>query len=169
VLAAAEVHVWVAALDVADDETASRLARLTDDERARAERLGREAIWRRFVASREFLRLLLGRHLSVPPARVIFTQGPRGKPGLGGAPSFAGLRFNLAHSDEIALCALTLGREIGADVERLRSDIAVEDLAQRFFSRAEAARLAALPAEERRLAFFRAWTRKEAYVKAATG
>jgi len=165
-LGADEVHVWVATLDVDDAEAASRLAVLTDDERARADRLVREPVWRRFVAGRGFLRLLLGRYLSVPPARVTFTQGPRGKPGLAEAPGFSGLRFNLAHSDEIALCALTLGREIGADVERLRADIAVDDLAQRFFAPTEAAQLAALPAEERPLAFFRTWTRKEAYVKA---
>ena len=165
-LSADEVHVWVAALDEDDGENASPLAVLTDDERVRAERLVHEATRRRFVAGRGFLRLLLGRYLSVPPTRVIFTQGPRGKPGLAESPGSAGLRFNLAHSDEIALCALALGREIGADVEHLRADIAEDDLAQRFFARAEAAQLAALPAGARRLAFFRAWTRKEAYIKA---
>ena len=165
-LRADEVHVWVAALDVDDDERSLRLDALTEDERARAERLVHGATRRRFVAGRGFLRLLLGRYLSVPPTRLSFAQGPWGKPGLAGTCASPDIRFNLAHSNEIALCGLALGREIGVDVEHLRADIAEEDLAQRFFGRAEAAQLVALPASARQLAFFRAWTRKEAYIKA---
>jgi 4'-phosphopantetheinyl transferase len=164
-LGGSEVHVWVATLDVDDGEIAARAAVLDDEERARAGRMAREVVWRRFVAGRGFLRMLLGRYLDISPARVALTQGQRGKPGLAEPGGGSGLRFNLAHSDGLAVCALARGREIGADVERVRADVAVEELARRFFAPAEAADLVARPVAERRLAFFRAWTRKEAYIK----
>jgi 4'-phosphopantetheinyl transferase len=55
---------------------------------------------------------------------------------------------------------------VGIDLERIRSDLAVAEIAERFFSRREVAMLRALPTEEQREAFFRTWTRKEAYLKA---
>jgi 4'-phosphopantetheinyl transferase len=160
---AEEVHVWVASLDVDDDELGFRAAVLDDHERARARRMTREIAWRRFIAGRGLLRLLLGCYLDTPPAQVPLTQTPKGKPAV--AEPGADVRFNLSHSEGILVCGVTRGREIGADVERIRADISVEELAKRFFAPAEAADLLARPISERRLAFFRAWTRKEAYIK----
>lgn len=160
---APEVHVWAAPLDVDDDELGFRIAVLDDSERARARRMTHEVVRRRFIAGRGLLRLLLGGYLDTPPARVRLTQTPKGKPAVSGRD--AGVRFNVSHSGGILVCAVTRGREIGADIERIREDIAVEELAQRFFAPAEAADLLARPLSERRLAFFRAWTRKEAYIK----
>ena len=77
-----------------------------------------------------------------------------------------GLRFNLSHSNEVALLAVTLEAELGVDVEHMRADFASEDIARRFFSRAEVEAFNALPKEEQVAAFFRCWTRKEAYIKA---
>jgi 4'-phosphopantetheinyl transferase len=76
------------------------------------------------------------------------------------------LRFNLSHSHEVALLAVTLDAELGVDVEHIRADFASEDVARRFFSRAEVEVFNALPKEEQVAAFFRCWTRKEAYIKA---
>jgi 4'-phosphopantetheinyl transferase len=57
-------------------------------------------------------------------------------------------------------------REVGVDVEKVRRDVELEQIARRFFSAHEQMQLAALPADERVDAFFRCWTRKEAYIKA---
>ena len=76
------------------------------------------------------------------------------------------LRFNLAHSHELALYAFTRGREIGVDIEYLRALPDADQIADRFFSARENATLQALPASQRRQAFFNCWTRKEAYIKA---
>jgi 4'-phosphopantetheinyl transferase len=66
----------------------------------------------------------------------------------------------------VALYAVTRGREIGIDLECIRFDLEVEKIAERFFSRREAATLRTLPPEVQRQAFFLCWTRKEAYFKA---
>jgi len=92
-----------------------------------------------------------------------FVIGPHGKPRLANAP--IDLRFNLSHSSERALLAITIGHEAGVDIERERS-IETLDLADRFFSAAESATLRALPPADQVPAFFRCWTRKEAFVKA---
>jgi 4'-phosphopantetheinyl transferase len=66
----------------------------------------------------------------------------------------------------VALYAVTRAREVGIDVELIRSDLKIEQIAERFFSHHEIATLRALPTELRQSAFFRCWTRKEAYIKA---
>jgi 4'-phosphopantetheinyl transferase len=159
-----DVHVWQVSLAV--DEQAERLEPLlAADERDRADRFHFPRDRRRFVIGRGSLRVLLGEYLSVAPADVRLDVTPLGKPHLARGPT-AGLRFNVAHTDELALFALTWGREVGVDVERERPDVEWRELAQRFFAPAEVAALTALPAEEQRPAFYRCWTRKEAYVKA---
>jgi 4'-phosphopantetheinyl transferase len=57
-------------------------------------------------------------------------------------------------------------RKVGVDVERIRRDMELESIARRYFSQREVAELLALPPEQREIAFFNGWTRKEAYIKA---
>jgi len=85
---------------------------------------------------------------------------------LAAAHAGSDVTFNLSHSGGIAMLAFTRRREIGIDVEQVRRDFDVEAIANRFFSAAEHAQLAELPAANRFEAFFRCWTRKEAYIKA---
>jgi 4'-phosphopantetheinyl transferase len=160
------VHVWRAALDVSP-ETLGRLAgHLAEEERARAARFVFPRDRDRFIVARGVLREILGRYLELPPTEVRFFYGESGKPEL--APDLSGsrLRFNLAHSRDLALYAFTRGQEVGVDVEFVRPELATEEIAERFFSQREAAALRALPPSEQPRAFFRCWTRKEAYIKA---
>jgi 4'-phosphopantetheinyl transferase len=76
------------------------------------------------------------------------------------------LRFNLSSSDDTALLAVAWNREIGVDVEKIRAERDCMGIAERFFSPWEAAALRRLPDQQRVPAFYRCWTRKEAYVKA---
>lgn len=88
-----------------------------------------------------------------------------GKPFLA-QPLRTELKFNLSHSGELALVAVTLNRGIGIDLEEIRYIDFAARLAERFFSRRENAALGALPEAERLAAFYCCWTLKEAYVKA---
>jgi len=164
-LGADEVHVWRIEL-LPSPGVLARLGRhLSPDERRRAERFRFERDQRRFHAARGALRELLGGYLDAEPERLGFAEGAHGKPELA-APGGSGLRFNLSHSGELALCAVARGRELGVDIEQARELADAEAMARRFFSAAENAALAALPDAERLGAFFRCWTRKEAYLKA---
>ncbi len=163
-LAPGDVHVWLAVLGALS--VSELLPRLSPEERDRAARYHFERDRRAFVAARGLLRGLLGRYAGADPSRISFVYGPRGKPSLAGEPARTGLRFNLSHSGGLALFAFALNRELGVDIERERLVPEADSIAARYFSRAEVATLAGLPTTERPPAFFRCWTRKEAFIKA---
>jgi len=164
-LDAASVHVWRIALAVPDAEQAERAAVLAPDERARAARFHFERDRRRWTAARGAVRAVLEGYAGVPAASLAFRVGPHGKPALDGPAARAGLEFNVSHSGDLALCAVTHARAVGVDVEAIRPDFATGEVARRFFAPAEVAALEALPSGERVEAFFACWTRKEAYLK----
>ena len=136
---------------------------LTADERERAARLRIEAKRTQYVTARTALRVLLGRYLDRAPAELELELGEHGKPEL----PRSGVSFNLSHSGHVALLAVTSGDlRLGVDVEEMVAQRAHDRLARRFFSTHEADSYATLPEGERADAFYRLWTRKEAYLKA---
>jgi len=160
------VHVWRIALAVPDAEQADRVAVLSPDEAARAARFHFERDRRRWTAARGAVRAVLAGYTSLPAASLAFRVGPHGKPALDGPAARAGLAFNVSHSGDLALCAVTRTHAVGVDVEAIRRDFATDEVARRFFAPAEVAALGALPPGDRVEAFFACWTRKEAYIKA---
>jgi 4'-phosphopantetheinyl transferase len=159
------VEVWSAVLDPPASLFSLLRGLLSPDEHQRAGRFVHHRDRDRFVAGRAFLRLLLGRCLREDPRALVFRYGPNGKPELGGPPR--GLAFNLAHSEARAVCAVARGCDaLGVDVERVRPIEDAEGVARLALPRAEAARLASLPEPQRRRAFYEAWTRNEALLKA---
>jgi 4'-phosphopantetheinyl transferase len=161
-----EVHVWRAMLGVPEPVLESFLTTLSPDERTKAERFCFPRDRDRSIAARAVLRLILSRYLDVKPAHLRFCYNPFGKPALTGEPGADALHFNMSHSGELALYAVTREHEIGVDVEHVREDFASEQIAKRFFSPSEVAMLHALPLNMRTRGFFNCWTRKEAYIKA---
>jgi 4'-phosphopantetheinyl transferase len=162
-LSADEVHVWRVGLD----RLAADYARLlSGDEQARADRLRFEQLQRRFIVGRGTLRIILGRYLNLSPDEIEFEYRPNGKPALSSRLLHPALCFNLSHSDEMLLLAVTYHRAVGIDLETIHPDLEVENIAERFFSPAERAELQALPADRKLASFFSGWTRKEAYLKA---
>jgi 4'-phosphopantetheinyl transferase len=144
-------------------------AHLSEEERVRGLRFVRPRDRRRFVICRGTLRVILGRLLEIPPARVRFRPGPGGKPELapgGEAEGLPVLRFNVTHSDELALIAVSLGRELGVDLERIRTISEAERIVESYFTPAELAQFRGIPGPEHARAFLRGWTRKEAVLKA---
>lgn len=166
-LGASDVHVWRFSLDPPTDLFAAFDRSLSDDERRRAARFRMGHLRRRYIAGRGGLRDILSRYLGCVPEAVAFSYGPHGKPGLDGEHRAVGLEFNLTHSHELAMCAVTRVGLVGVDVEEHR---AMEEhgrkLIGRFFSPVEQSEFLALPEHDRLASFFRGWTRKEAYLKA---
>jgi 4'-phosphopantetheinyl transferase len=165
-LAQDEVHLWRASLDQEPPVVEKLRQTLSAAELGRAARFRIPEARNRFVAARAILRDILSRYVGFGPAELEFGYRPRGKPFLAHYGETAGLKFNLSHSHGLALYGITVGREIGVDVERVRPSPDYEKIAARFFSAAETAALLDLPGELRAESFFRCWTRKEAYIKA---
>lgn len=161
-----EVHVWRASLDLPAEAVARLTRTLSPDEAARAARFHFKRHRRRFTVARGVLRNLLALYLHREPDALPLVRGAQGKPGLAEAWGDFDLRFNVAHSGEIALFALARGREVGVDLERIRPMPDAGKLAARFFSVPEKEALARLPAAEQEAAFFRCWVQKEAFIKA---
>jgi 4'-phosphopantetheinyl transferase len=154
------VDIWTVGLRVSSVELARRRDLLSDQERARADRFHFAKDREAHIAAHGALRLILAKHLNCPAAEILFKEGTNGKPAV------AGLRFNLSHSANLGLVAVTSDRELGVDVEHIDPHRADVSVAHRFFSPSEASALEALPPEQQTVAFLNCWTRKEAYLKA---
>ncbi len=162
-LAPGEIHLWRAALDDPIRLSGAE-AVLSREELLRAGKFARALDRQRFIAAHGALRMVLGLYLSADPQSLEFRAGPMGKPAL--VQTFTDLRFNLSHSGELALIAVTRGREVGVDVERVQRDIEFDPIVEHYFEPTEAWDLRTAPPQERVGRFFDLWTRKEACVKA---
>ena len=156
------VRIWLIDLDAADAADGASL--LSGDEIARAARFVFERHRRRFIAGRAGLRRILAVEAGQPADRLAFDYSPAGKPSLLGDAS--AVRFNLSHSDQWALVAVSRGGEVGVDIEKRRPLADVLRLAQTAFSPNEVRALQDVTPAEQQEAFFAGWTRKEAYIKA---
>jgi len=161
-----EVHVWAAVLDLTQATIGRLEASLSLAERERAARFRFEVHKNRFIVGRGLVRYLLAWYLGAEPSALDFVYGPHGKPSLANRFGGTGLQFNLAHSEDLALVAITRAGVIGIDVERIRVLDDAEELVARFFSANETAAFRNLTAELKPAAFFSLWTRKEAWLKA---
>ena len=142
-----EVHIWRVRLNRGEASPP------TAAEAAHAARFATPTLRRRYLRAHAALRDILG---SVTAAPLDFALREKGKPYLASAP---GIRFNLAHSREVALVAVTLDVEVGVDVERVRPLGEYAAIAQRYFPEGST-----VPTSVRE--FFRHWTRFEALLKA---
>jgi 4'-phosphopantetheinyl transferase len=159
--------VWTVREDaVAPARLATYAHVLSDDERRRASRFLRPDDAARFVIGRALARTSLSRYAAVPPRDWPLSVDEHGRPELAERPPGApDLRFNLSHTPGLIACAVTVGREVGVDVECTNRRV-FPDVPERFFSPREVADLRALPVDEQELVFFDYWTLKEAYIKA---
>jgi 4'-phosphopantetheinyl transferase len=157
--------VWRIELDLSPASLARAYEVLSTDERHRADRYRLSGRRHRFVSARGVLRAILGSYLGVPAAAVRLGLRPSGRPFLRTRDDDP-IDFNLAHSGNVALVAVTRGRSVGVDIERFRRGLPYERIADRFFADREVAALREIPKEVRPAAFFACWTRKEAYLKA---
>lgn len=162
-LAQNEVHVWRVWLSAPEAAAAGLWALLSADEQARARAFHFERHRLPFIVARGMLRRILSRYVDVSPQNLAFVYGPQGKPALRDVG--AAVQFNLSHSQDLALLAVTSLPAVGIDIEWMRPLDDMMGIAAHFFAAGERARLAEMPAAQRHRAFFQCWTRKEAYIK----
>lgn len=156
------VHLWHARFDWLADQYQTFESTLAADERLRAARYLAKQMRDRYVLARGMLRAVLASYVNAIPGALRLAYGLRGKPFLPNSD----LRFNLSHADGLIVLAVSQGVEIGVDVERVRPIPEMKTMVRDNFSLREQAALWSLPATDQADAFFRIWTRKEAYVKA---
>ncbi len=160
------VHIWQASLQQPLDVIFQLSATLSDEEQRRADRFHFENLRNSFIVARGILRLLLARYVHCKPAQLQFDYTSTGKPFLSKLLGNVGICFNLSHSNNLVLYAITQDRQVGIDVEYVRSIPEMLDIAERTFSSEENYQIKHLNRIERQKAFFNCWTRKEAFIKA---
>ena len=161
------IHVWGFSLNGSLSFVERCRFWLSEDERGRADRFISQQDQRRFVLAHGGLRAVLGRYLGVGPDAVELDRSEAGKPFVrkewrGQSP----ITFNMSHAHGRALIAVSKGREVGVDLERIRSDVEVVKLSKRYFAPSEQASIMELAQEQRAPRFFRYWVTKEAVLKA---
>jgi 4'-phosphopantetheinyl transferase len=161
------IHLWHTTV-VADRHRASSIRwQLTKDELDRADRFKFEDLQWRFAQRRALLRQILAIYVDVPPEELRFRYNARGKPFLESTSNERGIEFSMSHSKDRMIVAVTLGRDIGADIEVHRDNIDKQGLAEHFFAPKDIEVIRNARDEESLThEFFRTWTGKEAYVKA---
>ncbi|MGB3402568.1 MAG: 4'-phosphopantetheinyl transferase superfamily protein [Microcoleaceae cyanobacterium] len=164
-LTADQVDIWQADLNLSAQQLTQFQFILSDDEQQRAERFRFDKDRNQYIAARGILRTLLGQYLDISPKALNFSYSDKGKPSLSTSDLTQPIQFNLSHSNHKALYGMTLNRQIGIDLEYMRT-IEALSLAKRFFSQQEFIQLHSTPNEVRKQLFFQLWTAKEAYLKA---
>jgi 4'-phosphopantetheinyl transferase len=157
--------IFFSRLDRDPAELALESSELSPSEMKRAERLPAGLARDRFIAGRLFLRNTIATLLEQQVRDISLEAGKWGKPRLSRCSDSFDLRFNISHSADLAILAVCSGFEVGVDLEKIDTGIPCLKLARLFFSSREFRELLTLPEEDQRNAFFRCWTRKEAYLK----
>jgi 4'-phosphopantetheinyl transferase len=163
-LTSSTVHVWSIPLSVSEEVFPVLRDALAGDEQERAARFHFERDSRRFVVARGAVRFILAGYTHAEANGLRFLYNTHGKPSL--VDRACDVRFSVSHSNDQALLAVALSREVGVDIEWIREDIETDKLAERFFSPKEREALRGLPSDKRVAAFFRCWSCKEAFLKA---
>jgi 4'-phosphopantetheinyl transferase len=162
-----EVHLYFAGIGSFSSSVERFRETLSDGETARARRIVSEKDRRKYVVVRGLLRALLGGYLGAVPSEIEIVPGCHGKPMLAGASGRDAIRFNVSHSGERVLFGFARGREVGVDMEEVRRGFPGEEIGDRFFTPAEAARIRSVRGARRQEVFFSYWTLKEAFMKAS--
>lgn len=160
------IDIWRTALDLPRQQIDKYASVLSPDELARVERFKLERKQREYIISRGLLRRVLSHVLKQDPSLFEFEYSDHDKPHLAVNRHGKPVQFNLSHSHEQTLIAVTLEHLIGVDVEYVRRNVEFKKLAARFFSAQEARDLSTYTEDNLPPAFFACWTRKEAFVKA---
>lgn len=161
-----DLHVWRVSLVQPVDFIGELETVLSDDERERAGHFRFKRDQNRYIVSRGILRKLLGSYVNRSPEVVDFEYGPYGKPSLGGCFAESGIRFNLSHSNDLAVYAFAVGCEVGIDIEQIQPLADLEIMAEHTFSMQEYNAWKKMPPDHRVSGFFTYWVLKEAYIKA---
>jgi 4'-phosphopantetheinyl transferase len=159
------IELRLVSLAVGETELARLRSLLSAEELQRGNRLLDRVRWERFFARRGMLREMLAELLSLEPRDVRLDVGEFGKLQIAADQNPASIRFNLSHAADLMLIAVAVGDEVGVDLEEVRQETAYRPMVERYFSALERKELFSLEPAEQLSAFYRCWTRKEAYLK----
>jgi 4'-phosphopantetheinyl transferase len=164
VLSADKIHVFLYQISLFNSK--DLVEYLPEDEGHRADRLRIEQKREQFVITRSLLRLLLSSNLGKEPRDIVFSYEKQGKPVVKDYINRVPIEFNISHSGDYALIAMTLENKVGVDIEEVNPDIDYKSLSNRFFSEKERNDLINLDEKQQCDAFYRIWARKESFIKA---
>jgi 4'-phosphopantetheinyl transferase len=161
-----DIHLWITRPQhIQDSELLAQYrALLTAEEKLKQQRYRFEKDRHTALITRAFIRDLLSSYAAIAPADWSLKIGANGKPEIFDPP--IPLRFNLSHTKNLIICAVTLHNEIGCDVESVGRSSDILAIANHYFSASETKELFSLPEREQRSRFFDYWTLKESYIKA---
>jgi 4'-phosphopantetheinyl transferase len=165
-LALRELHIWLLPQTPSDIALQRDALALGAHESQRAAALVGAADRRRYVAAHGFMRAVLAHYTGIDASALCFVDGAAGKPALVLAQDTSAIQFNLSHSGDLALCGAAREQPLGVDVEVVRRLDDLQALLRSSFSANEQRQFDALEPALRHEAFFAAWTRKEAVIKA---
>lgn len=157
------VQLWCCSFDIHTANLKAYFEVLSADEKKRASKFKFDKDSECYIISRGILRSLIGGYLDINAKDVIFKYTSYGKPML---DFESDLKFNISHSGNMAAFAFFKNQEIGVDIEKIKDDFDVLELAQNFFSTKEIQSLEKQIPKDLPIAFFRCWTRKESFIKA---
>ena len=163
----AEIQLWSIDINSASHDVEELLSLLSDDELERAKKFRFQKHLHRWIVGRAMLRTILSAMTQRSPESVAFEYNEHAKPYLPYSSGHERIHFNLTHSSDLALIAVTSAGPVGIDVERIKPLSNIDAVVSRFFSPAERDEFAGVTGDVDRLkAFYACWTRKEAYLKA---
>jgi 4'-phosphopantetheinyl transferase len=160
------VHLWRVGLDAFPQRASSLLGLLSDEERERLERFRFPVLKHRFAVARGTLRQIVAQYVGGDPVGLQFGYERFGKPFVQSPPS--NLHFNLSHSVDLMVVAVSMETPVGVDIEREDRELKFWDIAAHYFSQSEQEELALRKMDSRQRAFFQIWTAKEAVLKASS-
>ena len=160
----AALVVWIARVPEFREELPALEALLDPREVERAGRFRFPEDRARFVVGRGLLRHALRRYAPQIPATLEIAYSNLGRPFI--PAEHEAPRFSISHTRDLVTLAFADVAQVGVDVEFIQAPVDLLDLAERILSEDDFRTFQTFPPVERQLAFFRAWTRKEAYLKA---
>ncbi|PKQ44147.1 4'-phosphopantetheinyl transferase family protein [Confluentibacter flavum] len=162
-LSSGMVDVWYIDVNNCKKQIPYYTSLLSTDEKLKADKFKFINDKNIFIVARGVLRVLLAKYLSINPKKVEFKYGDFGKPETINNQS---INFNISHSGKMAIFGFTKSHDIGVDIEEIKNNFDVLDIANNFFSKKEIEFLNNFPTEDQTEGFYRCWTRKESFIKA---
>ena len=158
-----EISVWFINFDVSEDKITFLNSFLSEDEILKASKFRFKKDKNCSIITRGTLRLLSSKYLNIKPEDIPFKNGEFGKPYYDLKTK---LKFNVSHSGNMAVIGFVLNDDIGVDIEEMKTDFEVFDIASNYFSNSEIDSLKSSPLENHINGFYRCWTKKESFIKA---
>ncbi|GAA4882301.1 4'-phosphopantetheinyl transferase superfamily protein [Flaviramulus aquimarinus] len=157
-----KIHIWFVNFDISEKKRNILSSLLSEDELIKASKFHFKKDRNQSIITRGALRLLSSYYLNKKAKNIGFAYGEYGKPEYNFNTK---LKFNVSHSNNMAVLGFILNSAIGVDIEKIKDDFDVLDIAGNFFSELEIKALKKVPKEKQAAYFYRCWTRKESFIK----